>query len=196
AGGGLDVHLPLLVAFHRIHGNTDDLGIALLELTLQACHGAEFRRADRREILRMREKYAISVADPLVEADRSLCRVGLEIRCYIVDAKAHCSCPCVARTPLSASRRAFYPLPAGRCRKVVAHNPAPPEHHSREVGSAGRLLRGRSVFALSLADGKGCRKVFHALRKGADRTCQRRVVLVGLEQRLVARLAQGLDLAL
>src|SRR5690606_8711152 len=36
AGGGLDVDLPLLVAFHRIHGNTDDLGIALLELTLQA----------------------------------------------------------------------------------------------------------------------------------------------------------------
>ena len=67
----------------RVDREADDLDVALLELGLDARHVAELRRADRREVLRVREQHRPRVADPVVELDRALGRVGLEIGCYV-----------------------------------------------------------------------------------------------------------------
>ena len=50
----------------------DDLHAALVELGLDPGHVAELGRADRREVLRVREQHRPGVADPVVEADRAL----------------------------------------------------------------------------------------------------------------------------
>ena len=73
----------------RIDAQADDLGIPLLELGLESRHVAEFRRADRREILGMREKDRPLVADPFVEMDRALRGLGFEIGGGVVDAQGH-----------------------------------------------------------------------------------------------------------
>ena len=54
---------------------------------LQPGHVAEFGRADRREILRVREQDRPAVADPVVEVDRPLGRLGREIRRLVIDAQ-------------------------------------------------------------------------------------------------------------
>jgi hypothetical protein len=70
----------------RIDAQADQLGVAAGELRFDLGHVAEFGRADRREILRMREEDGPAVADPLVEIDRPLRRFGGEVRGDIVDA--------------------------------------------------------------------------------------------------------------
>jgi hypothetical protein len=50
-----DILRPAIMLIERIDGEADRLDVAALELRLQFGGVAEFRRADRREIARMRE---------------------------------------------------------------------------------------------------------------------------------------------
>ena len=85
----LDVLHPALVVVHRVDREADHLDVAAVELRLDAGHVAELRRADRREVLRVREQHRPRVADPIVEADPSVRRVGLEVRCGVAELDAH-----------------------------------------------------------------------------------------------------------
>jgi hypothetical protein len=73
----------------RIDRQPHDLHVSTVELWLNLCHIAEFGRADRREVLRVREEHCPGVADPIMEADPALGRFRLEIWCYVTD--FHCS---------------------------------------------------------------------------------------------------------
>ena len=88
----------------RIDAQPDDLGVALVELGLQPGHVAELGRADRREVLRMREQDRPAVADPLVELDRALGGLGREVRRSGVDAKRHDETPSGWMGPTSRPR--------------------------------------------------------------------------------------------
>src|SRR4051812_1519259 len=85
----LDVLRPALVIVYRIDAEADDLDASLVELRLDARHVAELGRAHRREILRMREKNRHRIADPLVEVDRALGRLGGEVGCLVSDSQTH-----------------------------------------------------------------------------------------------------------
>ena len=69
----------------RVDRQADDLGIALVELGLDARHVAQLGGADRGEVLRVREQHRVAVADPLVEIDRTLGSFDLEIGCFVAD---------------------------------------------------------------------------------------------------------------
>ena len=64
----------------RVDRETDDLDATLVELRLDLGHVAELGRADRREVLRVREQHAPGIADPVVKLDFSFGGLGLEIR--------------------------------------------------------------------------------------------------------------------
>jgi hypothetical protein len=87
--GLLDVGEPAGMTFGRIHAQSDELGVTLCELGLDLGHVAEFRGADGREVLWMGEQDPPSVADPLMEIDRSLRGLSGEIGRDVVDAKGH-----------------------------------------------------------------------------------------------------------
>src|SRR5262252_7899727 len=77
----LDVLGPLLVRIDRVDAQTEDLDATLLEFGFELGHIAEFRGADRSEILRVREEDRPTVADPFVEAfDRAFGSLRAEIR--------------------------------------------------------------------------------------------------------------------
>ncbi|MNY26136.1 hypothetical protein D3C86_1599670 [compost metagenome] len=88
-GRGANVVLPFFMAFNRIDRNADDLHAAFFEFRLQAAHRTKFRRADGREIFRMRKQDRPTVADPVVKAHRTMGGLGGEVWCYIVDTQAH-----------------------------------------------------------------------------------------------------------
>jgi hypothetical protein len=81
----LDVLGPPLVVVHGVDAEAEDLGVPLLELRLQLGHVAELGRADRREVLGVREEDRVAVADPLVEVDGSLGGLRLEVRSLVAD---------------------------------------------------------------------------------------------------------------
>ena len=62
------------------------LRVALGELGLQPRHVAQFGRANRREVLGVREQNRPAVADPLVKMDGALRGLGREIGRNIIDA--------------------------------------------------------------------------------------------------------------
>src|SRR6185437_12621052 len=68
----------------------DRLDAAPVEFRLELRHLAELGRADRGEILGMREQHHPFRADPVVEADRAVGRILGEIGCCIAEAKSHC----------------------------------------------------------------------------------------------------------
>ena len=59
--------------------------LRFVELGLELGHVAELGRADRGEVLGVREQHRPGVADPVVELDRALGGVGLEVGCGVVD---------------------------------------------------------------------------------------------------------------
>src|SRR5450631_4178295 len=67
----------------------DDLHVPAVELGLCFGHVAELGRADRSEVLRVREEDAPRVAEPLVEADVALTRVGLEVWGHVAKLQCH-----------------------------------------------------------------------------------------------------------
>ena len=83
----LNVLRPSAVIRNRVHAQTDDLAISLCEFRLQACHVAEFRRANWSEVLGMRKQYRPAIADPLMEVERALRRFRREIGSRIVNPK-------------------------------------------------------------------------------------------------------------
>src|SRR4029079_3519642 len=85
----LDVLGPLVVIADGIHAQSDDLGVALVELGLQSGHVAELGRTDWGEILRMRAQDGPAVADPFVQADGALGGLRGEIRCVASDSQCH-----------------------------------------------------------------------------------------------------------
>jgi hypothetical protein len=89
----LDILRPTRVIADRINAKPDDPAIALLELRHQPGHVAEFGRADRCEILWMGEQNRPAVADPLVQIDDALRRLGGEVRGFGVDPQRHNTSP-------------------------------------------------------------------------------------------------------
>ena len=63
----------------RVDREADDLDAAAVELGLDPGHVAELGRADRREALGVGEQHGPRVADPVVEVDRPLGGLGLEV---------------------------------------------------------------------------------------------------------------------
>jgi hypothetical protein len=84
-----DVRLPFLVVRNVVHRNTDDLGVALLELARELRDGAELGRAHRGEVFGMGEQDGVAVAQPFMEIDLPRRGVSREIGCRVVDAKCH-----------------------------------------------------------------------------------------------------------
>src|SRR6266498_3650095 len=56
----------------RIDGQSHHLHISPIKLRLNFSHVTEFRRADRSEVLRVREKNGPRITDPIVETDSAL----------------------------------------------------------------------------------------------------------------------------
>jgi len=69
----------------RIDRQSDDFHISAVELRLDPCHIAEFGRADRSEVLRVREQDGPGVADPIMKAHPPISGFRLEIRCCIAN---------------------------------------------------------------------------------------------------------------
>ena len=89
----LDVLRPGAVAVDRVGRQADQLGVSFRELGLDLGHVAELGRAHRGEVLRVRKEDRPFVADPVVEADLSLGRLGFEIGGGVVDAQGHGDSP-------------------------------------------------------------------------------------------------------
>ena len=66
-----------------IHADRKNFDIPLFQLRHDLGHRAEFRRADRREIFRMREEDAPAVAQPFVKVDRALSGLRRKIRRFV-----------------------------------------------------------------------------------------------------------------
>ena len=115
---------PALVRVERVDRKADHLRVALVELALQAGDLAELGRADRREVLRVREEDSPSVAQPLVEVDRAVGGLGGEIGGDVAQLKCHLCLLFSVRAPrpvtgrdLSAMTLIKFPsgcAPAGR----------------------------------------------------------------------------------
>src|SRR5262249_57784341 len=86
---------------------------ALVEFRLDLGHVAELGRANRGEILRVREQHAPEAAHPLMKANVALRGVDFEIRCEMVESQGHGRCSCVVSWTVSGA------LPRTRFRSAV-----------------------------------------------------------------------------
>jgi predicted metal-dependent enzyme (double-stranded beta helix superfamily) len=86
-------------SFMAIDAEADDLRVALVEFGLQPGHIAELGRADRGEILRVREQDRPATADPVVEPDGAFGGLGGEVRCLGVDSQRHNCTPLWGAAP-------------------------------------------------------------------------------------------------
>jgi hypothetical protein len=75
----LDVFGPAGVLVDGIDAEADHLDVALPEIRLELGHIAELSRADGCEVLGMREDDAPGIAEPVIELDMALGRVGFEV---------------------------------------------------------------------------------------------------------------------
>ena len=138
-----------MMVLDRVDADAQDLHAALVELRLDPGHVAELGGADRGEVLGVREQHRPAVADPLVELDPALGRVGLEVRGGIVDANAHWFCSlapqgasCTIRRSISKS---LWPRAASRvalCNSGIGKDELSGAGH-RMIGSAGEWHRKR-----------------------------------------------------
>ena len=115
----LDVVRPPLVVLDRIDAQADDLRVALVELGLEPGHVAQLGRADRREVLGVREQHAPRPAEPLVKADAALGRFRLEVGCDVAKLQCH-------ETLQFASVPASGTLPASNVGAIVLQPPNRP----------------------------------------------------------------------
>ena len=74
---------------HRVDGKPDDLRVAPIELRLELGHVAELGGAYWREILGVREQHGPGIADPVVEANAPLGRIGFEVGGDVIDLQCH-----------------------------------------------------------------------------------------------------------
>ena len=92
--GGVSLRLanvirPPCVIIHGIDAEPDYLDIAVVKLRLDPSHVAEFGRADRGEVLRVRKENTPGVPKPVVKANSTFCRLRLEIWCRVANLKSH-----------------------------------------------------------------------------------------------------------
>src|SRR5450631_60554 len=87
--GLLDVVGPQLMLADGVDREPDDLHVAALEVGLYLGHVPELGGADRGEVLRVREQDRPRVADPVVELDAALRRLGLEVWGGVAQLKSH-----------------------------------------------------------------------------------------------------------
>ena len=73
----------------------EELGVALVEVGLARREGAQLGRADRCEVLRVREEDAPAVAEVVVEAERALGGLGGEVRGLVAQVEVPSCAPCV-----------------------------------------------------------------------------------------------------
>lgn len=105
AGDFVNVLDPTIVGVDGVGGETDELGTTTGELRLQLGESTELSCTDRGVILWVREEDDPVVADELVEVDRALSGLGLEVRGLAAEAErlwsvAHCvlrSCQVVSK---------------------------------------------------------------------------------------------------
>src|SRR5690606_24134490 len=99
------VCLPTVMILDGIDRDADDLDTAFPELILDTRHGTELGRANGREVFGVAEEDGPAIADPFMEMDRAMCRLGGEIRCGVIDAKAHGTFSCSELSLKIGSRR-------------------------------------------------------------------------------------------
>ena len=118
-------------------GSTDrpsDLHVALVELRLELRDRAELGRADRREVLRVREQHAPAVAEVVVEVDRAFGGLGREVGGFVAQSERHAAAPLSSRD-LDRSRS------TGRL-----DGPSRPKIDPGESGFAPANREGRSAY--------------------------------------------------
>src|SRR5437899_5653508 len=81
----LDVLRPALMIAGRIDRQSHDLHVSAVELWLNFGHIAEFGRADRGEVLGVREQDGPRIADPVMKAHPPLSGFRLEVCCCIAN---------------------------------------------------------------------------------------------------------------
>src|SRR5215217_1141235 len=79
----LDVFRPPFVRIGRIDAESNHFNAALFEVRLTARDVSELGRADRSEILWVREQNRPAIANPFVEANRAFSSICCEIGCDI-----------------------------------------------------------------------------------------------------------------
>src|SRR5262249_20752478 len=72
-----------------VHRQANDLDTPLVKFRLDPGHVAELGRADRGEVLRVREQHGPGVPDPFVKLDRPFGGLGLEVRGGVRDGQRH-----------------------------------------------------------------------------------------------------------
>jgi hypothetical protein len=83
----IDVLDPAIVAVDGVGGKTDELCATLGELRLELCECAELSCADGCVVFRVGEEDDPVVADELVEVDRTLRGLGLEVGSLAAEAE-------------------------------------------------------------------------------------------------------------
>ncbi len=63
----------------RVDAEAHQFDIPLVEFRLHVRQSAQLGRADRREVLRVREQQAPAIAQPFVKADRAFSGLGLKV---------------------------------------------------------------------------------------------------------------------
>ena len=149
--GLLDVLRPVLVPVGGVDREPDDLDAAPVELGLDLRHVAELGRADGREVLRMGEEDRPRVADPVVELDPPFRRVGLEVRCSVVELQSHFVPPVrLPKNPAgraaAAVRRLYLPESRlGRCSTRSSSDPDRPRDSSSATHATRSTCRRRRM---------------------------------------------------
>src|SRR5262249_34089778 len=80
---------PALVILDAVDAQADDLHVALLELGLEARHRTQLRRADRGEVLGVREQDGPLVPHPVVKAELAFGGLGGECGGLGAEPNAH-----------------------------------------------------------------------------------------------------------
>jgi hypothetical protein len=68
---------------------SDDFAVAFLEFRFQPCHVAKFGRANRREILWMREQDCPAITNPFMKIDGSFRGLSGEVGCFRIYSQRH-----------------------------------------------------------------------------------------------------------
>lgn len=87
--GFIDVFDPAVVGIERVHADSDDLDVALLEFLFDFGDHAEFGGADGGIVGRVREKDSPARSEPLVEVDGSVRGFRGEIGGEIAESECH-----------------------------------------------------------------------------------------------------------
>ena len=133
----------------RVDREADDLHAAAVEVGLDLRHVAELGRADRGEVLRVREQDDPRVADPVVEADRPLCRLGLKVGRSIAELQCHSLVLLIGGANARIGNE-MYDAAAIPYKRITSRSKAikrrPP---AQRDGEASRCLAARRATALS-----------------------------------------------